>query len=211
MNNFKVEELKLIAGIDLAYWEGPAGSTYAVCSVVIVDFDTKEVVERQSAMGEIKVPYIPGKLAFRELPLIKETISKLQSKVDLFMFDGNGYLHENNMGVATHGGLEPEFGGVATIGVAKTYYKVTGEDFIMPENEAGAYTLIQKDGITYGAAVRSRKDVKPIFVSCGNNIDLETSIEVTLALVTKESRLPVTTRFADLETHTQRSLIKGGY
>lgn len=123
------------------------------------------------------------------------------SEADIFMFDGNGYLHFNHMGIATHASF---FLNKPTIGVAKSYLKVNGMDFNMPENEERLYSEIIINGEVYGRALRTRKNVKPIFVSCGNHIDLETSTEIVLNLITNESRLPIPTRLADLETHVSR-------
>lgn len=75
----------------------------------------------------------------------------------------------------------------------------------MPENEVGAYTDILIDGEVYGRALRTRRDVKPIFLSCGNNIDLESSYQITMSLLNQESRLPIPVRLADLETHVLRT------
>lgn len=199
-NHFKIEEIKLIAGVDLAYWE-EAEKTIAVCCICVVDFLTKEVVEMQSLKAEIKVPYIPGYLSFRELPLIIDTFKLLNSDPDLIMFDGNGYLHPRNMGIATHASFHLN---KPTIGMAKTYLKIDSIDFVMPANEAGAYTDIVINNIVYGRALRTHKDVKPIFISCGNWIDIDTATAITLALINKESRLPIPVRLADLETKKKR-------
>lgn len=89
------------AGVDLAYWE-QNGEPYGVCSIIVIDADTKEVIEKVHSMGRISVPYVSGFLAFRESPLIIEAAKKLETDPDVFLFDGNGYLHYNHMGVATH-------------------------------------------------------------------------------------------------------------
>lgn len=195
-----INKIKTVAGVDIAYWECE-GKSYGACSIVIIDYITKEVLERVEAFGEIKVPYVAGFLAFRELPLILEAIEKIKVEPDLFMFDGNGYLHYNNMGVATHASF---FLDKPVIGVAKTYLRVSGVDFTMPGEVIGDYTDIIVNGKVLGRAVRSGKKAKPIFVSCGNNISLEDSYKVTIALLNKESRVPIPTRIADLETHLLR-------
>ncbi|MHC1748099.1 MAG: endonuclease V [Cellulosilyticaceae bacterium] len=199
-NTFNKSSIRLVAGVDLAYWEDE-NKQYGTCCIVVIDYNTKEVVEKVNSVGEIKVPYIPGFLAFRELPLIIEASKKLIVEPDIFIFDGNGYLHFNHMGIATHASF---FLNKPTIGVAKSYLRVNGIDFNMPENEEGSYTDILIDGEVYGRVLRTRKDVKPIFISCGNNVDLETSTEITLNLINRESRLPIPTRLADLETHISR-------
>ncbi|MCM3569788.1 endonuclease V [Neobacillus mesonae] len=203
-NNFLIGEIKLIAGVDLAYWNED-NVDYAVCCIVIIDYVTKQVIEEVHHSDVVKVPYISGFLAFRELPLVLETVKKLKSKPDMFMFDGNGYLHYRHMGIATHASI---FLNKPTIGVAKNYLKIKDVDFIMPENREGAYTDIVIHDEVYGRALRSRKDVKPIFVSCGNWIDVDTTTEIVLHFIEKDSRLPLPTRFADIYTHKVRKEMK---
>lgn len=196
-NTFQTEEIKLIAGVDLAYWNKNE-QNYGACCIVVIDYDTKEIVEKVYSSGEIMVPYIPGFLAFRELPLVMKAVEKLFNVPDLFMFDGNGFLHYRHMGIATHASFLLK---KPTIGVAKSYLKIQDTDFIMPENQAGAFTDIEIDAEIYGRTLRTTKDVKPIFVSCGNWIDLDTSTEIVMNCVNNESRLPIPVRLADLETH----------
>lgn len=158
------------------------------------------------AYGEINVPYIPGYLAFREIPLIIEVAKKLQNTPDLFVFDGNGYLHSRHMGIATHASF---FLQKPTIGVAKSYLKIKKVDFQMPTEEAGAYTDIEIDGEIYGRVLRTRSGIKPIFISSGNYLTLDTVTKICMSLVNKESRIPIPTRLADLETHVLRSKLIG--
>ncbi|WP_125000009.1 endonuclease V [Clostridium tagluense] len=199
-NKIDLGNIKVCAGIDIAYWE-KNNETIGACSIVIIDFQTKKVLEKVHSVGKIEVPYIAGFLAFRELPLILEAVEKITVEPDIFIFDGNGYLHHNNMGIAAHAGL---FLNRPTIGVGKTYFKIDKVDFIMPENEVGAYTDIVVKNKVYGRAVRTSKSVKPIFISCGNNIDLNSCYEIAMNLLSKDSRIPIPTRLADLETHVLR-------
>lgn len=97
----KMTHIHNCAGVDVAYWE-ENGISHGACSIVVVDYQTKNVVEKVHSVGEVTVPYLPGFLAFRELPLILEAVKKLQVEPDVFLFDGNGYLHYEHMGVATH-------------------------------------------------------------------------------------------------------------
>lgn len=200
-NSFNKNNINLIAGVDLAYWEYD-NRQYGTCCIAVIDYNTKEVVEKVNSFGEITVPYVAGFLAFRELPLVIEATKKLVVDPDMFMFDGNGYLHFNHMGIATHASF---FLNKPTIGVAKSYLKINGVDFDMPSEKAGSYEDIVIDEEVYGRVLRTRDNVKPIFISCGNSIDLETSMEIVSNLVNKESRLPIPVRLADLETHKVRS------
>lgn len=203
-SNGEIEDIKLVAGIDLVYWED-LGKEHAVCSIIVVDYNTHEVIEKVHSVGEIGFPYMPGCLAFRELPLVMEATSKLNSMPDVFIFDGNGYLHPRHMGIATHAGIYLK---KPTIGVAKSYYKVDHVDFVMPDNMEGAYTDIVIHDEVYGRALRTHKNVKPVFVSVGNNIDLDIATEIVSNLVTSTSHYPIPTRLADIETRKLRKVYK---
>lgn len=201
IDKFDMNSVKLIAGVDLAYWKR-GDDEYAVCCIVVIDEDTHEVIEKQHYSGKIEVPYMPGFLAFRELPLILKTVELLESNPDIFIFDGNGYLHPRHMGIATHASF---YLNKPTIGIAKTYFRVDKKtDYTEPDNDAGSYTDIVIDGEIYGRALRTHKDVKPIFVSIGNFVSLDTACTLALNLTDKESHIPIPTRLADLETHIAR-------
>lgn len=200
---FDPGQIRTVAGVDLAYWKDPDQQESAVCCIVVLDAVTHEVLETQRYYAKVTVPYIPGFLAFRELPLILETVKLLKHKPELYMFDGNGYLHPRHMGIATHAGLCLE---TPAIGVAKTYFRVDRQtDYIEPEQTAGSYTDIVIQGEVYGRALRTHTGVKPVFVSAGHGISLETATALTMQFVGTESRVPIPTRLADLETHTARA------
>lgn len=199
-NKVDLNNLKYVAGVDLAYW-GKDGEEFAVCCIVVIDYNTKEVIEKKHTKGKIDFPYIPGCLAFREMPLILETVEKLEIEPDLYVFDGNGYLHPRHMGIATHAGIVLN---KPSIGVAKSYFKVHNTDYIEPNKEEGSYTdIIIKDEV-YGRALRTHRNVKPVFISVGNFVDIDTCTEIIKNLVTKESHIPIPTRIADLDTHEMR-------
>lgn len=206
-DSFDPSFLKLVAGVDLAYWK-EGDEERAVCCIVVIDFVTRRIVEKKQSAGRIEVPYMPGFLAFREIPLVLETAAKLERIPDLYFFDGNGYLHPRHMGIATHASF---FLNKPTIGIAKSYYRVDREtDYTEPENEAGSCTDIVIDGEVYGRALRTHKGVKPVFVSAGNYITLDTACSLALQLTDRESHVPIPTRYADLETHVARDqLMKG--
>ncbi|MBR1824776.1 MAG: endonuclease V [Ruminococcus sp.] len=204
-DGFEMDKLKTVAGVDLAYWNEGA-EEYAVCCIVVIDINTREVIEKKHFSGRIEVPYIAGFLAFRELPLVLKTVEMLETSPDIFIFDGNGYLHPRHMGIAAHASF---YLNKPTIGIAKTYFRVDKKtDYIDPENEAGSYTDIVIDGEVYGRALRTHRDVKPVFVSVGNNISLDSACEIAMRLTDKESHIPVPTRLADLETHIEREAEK---
>lgn len=87
--------------------------------------------------------------------------------------------------------------------------KIIKTDYTEPENEAGSFTDIVIDGEVYGRALRTHKDVKPIFISIGNFVSLDTACTFAMKLTDKESHIPITTRLADLETHIAREAERG--
>lgn len=205
-DTFDIEEIKTIAGVDLAYWNDKNNNESAVCCIVVLDFKSHTIVEKKHCSGKIEVPYMPGFLAFRELPLVMKTAELLESNPDIFMFDGNGYLHPRHMGIATHASF---YLNKPTIGVAKTYFRVDKKtDYTEPDKTAGSFTDIIINNEVYGRVLRTHTDVKPVFVSVGNNISLETASQITMNLVEKESHIPIPTRLADLQTHIERNNLK---
>ncbi|KXH83759.1 endonuclease V [Sporosarcina sp. HYO08] len=199
------QNIKLCAGVDVAYWN-EQGKEWGTCCIVVVDYETMETVEKVIVKEEVKVPYLPGFLAFRELPLVIKAAEKLSITPDLFMFDGNGYLHPHHMGIATHASF---FLNKPTIGIAKSYFKIDNKDFKMPRNTVGAYEEITHHNEVYGRALRTQTNVKPIFISCGNYIDLQKATEVTMHFINRESRLPIPVRLADLETKREKRAALG--
>lgn len=199
-NQVTPDKIKWIAGVDLAYWNRE-DTEYAVCCIVVIDYHTKDVVEKKYFIDKVDIPYIPGCLAFRELPLFLKTKELLQESPDVYVFDGNGYLHPRHMGIATHAGIIMN---KPSMGIAKSYYKIDDVDYVMPQNEMFAFEdIIVKDEI-YGRVVRTQKNVKPIFLSIGNKMDLHTAMGITRHMVTRESHIPMPTRYADIMTHEVR-------
>jgi deoxyribonuclease V len=188
---------KLIAGIDCAFSKDGKRIIAAVIVLRLPDFAP---VETTSAQRKVTFPYIPGLLSFREAPVCIAAVAKLKTKPDVFIIDGQGIAHPRRLGLAAHLGL---FFDKPTIGCAKS--RLTGQ-FQEPPLEKGAYTLLKdKKGVkrdtqyeqyeTIGAVLRTRTNVKPIFVSVGNKCLLKDAIKITLSCAVKY-RLPEPTRLA---------------
>jgi len=161
------------------------------------DFGDFEIIETVSASRRVTFPYIPGLLSFREAPVCIAAVEKLQKQPDVFIIDGQGIAHPRRLGLAAHLGL---FFNKPTIGCAKS--RLIGQ-FEEPPPEKGAYTLLTHTKVaeqrtqneTVGAVLRTRTNVKPVFVSVGHKCLLKDAIRITLACATKY-RLPEPTRLA---------------
>ena len=203
-NRFTVSNFNAIAGVNLTCGKDRNGNELASCCIVVMDIRTREIIDTASASSSFTVPYIPGFLSFRGIPAILAAYEYLWCKPDLLMLGGNGYLHHLHMGLATHAAIELN---TPSIGVAENYLKIDNVDYVMPKNEVGAYTDISIREEVYGRVLRTRCNVKPIFISCGNWIDLDTATEISLSMITPESRLPLPTRKAGINARALRRLI----
>jgi len=163
-----------------------------------------ELIETTTASQKVTFPYIPGLLSFREAPVCIAAVEKLKTGPDVFIIDGQGIAHPRRLGLAAHLGL---FFDKPTIGCAKSRLTGTFED---PPLEKGTYSLLKDKTILnhqtrherqatsdeiIGAVVRTRTNVKPLFVSVGNKCLLEDAIKITLDCTTRY-RLPEPTRLA---------------
>ena len=190
-------EINTVAGIDAAYFIKD-NIEYGVSSIVVIDYKRKNILEKKSAYDRVTYPYERGKLYKRELPLILKAYHELEHKVDVFMLDGNGYLHESHYGIATVFG---KYTSERSIGVSKTFYNFNNID-ISFDNDL---TEIVFNNELYGYALKSRKNCNPIFISKGNLISNIESLEIVRSLIdSKHSRIPIPTRYADIETHIMR-------
>lgn len=179
---------RLVAGADVSYAKHD-DRLYA--GVVVLRLPDLELVAEAQAAGQATFPYIPGLLTFREAPVLLEAIRQLRVVPDAFMFDGQGIAHPRGMGLATHIGL---FLDLPSVGCAKS--RLIGEhDEVGPTQ--GDWSPLCHEGRTIGAVVRTRENVKPVFVSPGHRMTLAASVRLVLRTV-ERYRLPEPTRLAHL-------------
>jgi deoxyribonuclease V len=173
-----------VAGADVST-EGNKG--YA--TVVVLDFPGLSPVEVQGFEAELTFPYVPGLLAFREIPAVAGALEKIRTPVDAIIFDAHGRAHPRRMGLASHLGL---FLDVPSIGCAKSRLTGRHEE---PGPEKGSATGLVDRGEEIGRVLRTRSGVSPVYVSVGNHVDLAGAVDLVLACSPKY-RLPETTRQA---------------
>ena len=179
---------RLIAGADVSY-DLSRGLSFGV--MVVLKWPSLRLVAQSVAVEETPFPYIPGFLSFREVPVLKKAFFELETKPEVILVDGQGVLHPRQFGLACHLGLELE---CPTIGVAKK--PLIGE-FKMPPDKKGAYEFVYHLGEKKGVVLRTRPKTKPVFISPGHLIDLDSSLRVVLSCL-KGYRLPEPLRQAHL-------------
>lgn len=171
-------EIKHVAGADVGYKSGRA-----VAAVVVFSFPQLKEMERVVLPGKVTFPYISGLLSFREIPVLLKCFLRLKTNPDIILVDGQGIAHPRRLGLAAHLGLFLE---VPTIGCAKSLLWGKVEE---PTKESSSYEYLYDKGEVIGAALRTRTNVKEIFVSPGHRISLDTSIRIVLSCCNK-FRLP---------------------
>ncbi|MDY6943959.1 MAG: deoxyribonuclease V [Pseudomonadota bacterium] len=183
----RLGEVHRVAGVDVGF---PERGKLTRAAVAVLAFPSLELVDHSVVSVPTRFPYVPGLLSFREIPAILEALSGLASQPDLMLVDGQGIAHPRRLGIASHLGLELD---CPTIGVAKS--RLVGQ-FVEPSNHKGDWTPLCDGEEVIGAVLRTRAAVRPVFVSIGHRVCLETAIRYTLQCTTRY-RLPETTRYAD--------------
>lgn len=160
-------------------------------AAVVLDAATLEVVEEATAVGHVSFPYVPGLLAFRELPTVLAALDALTTGPGLVVCDGYGLAHPRGFGLACHLGVVT---GLPAIGVAKNPFTFTYEEPGARRGDAAA--LLAADGAEVGRALRTQDGIKPVYVSVGHRVSLDNACAHVLAL-SPRFRIPETTRHAD--------------
>ncbi|MEU7084897.1 endonuclease V [Streptomyces achromogenes] len=176
-----------VTGVDVAYDDE---LDLVAAAAVVLDAATLDVVAEATAVGRVSFPYVPGLLAFRELPAVLAALDRLPGPPGLVVCDGYGLAHPRRFGLASHLGVLTD---LPVIGVAKNPFTFTHDD---PGPARGAWAPLLAGTEEVGCALRTRDGVKPVFVSVGHRVSLPGALAHTLAL-TPRFRLPETTRRAD--------------
>jgi len=177
-------ELKVVAGVDMS------ATGVARAAVVLLSYPDYQVLEVARAERPLDFPYVPGLLSFREGPAVLAAFEKLSRLPDLIFFDGQGIAHPRKIGIASHIGVLLD---LPSIGVAKSPLAVSGPE---PGLEPGTITQWKnRRGEIVAAAVRTKLRSKPLYISPGHKIDLDTSVRLVLEAC-RGYRLPEPTRQA---------------
>lgn len=200
-DEIRVERLpgpvRTVAGVDLAF---SSDGHRCLAGVVVYDLVEGAILETQLARRPVRFPYVPGLLSFREVPAALAAIRKLRIEPDVFMFDAHGLAHPRRMGLAAHAGLLMDW---PALGCAKS--RLCGEH-AEPGPKRGAAVPLVHQGETVGTVLRTRDNVKPVYVSVGHRVTLEEAVRIAGACATRY-RLPEPARQAHLLVTRHRSAL----
>lgn len=173
--------VKVIGGCDASFSKD---ENTVLAAVVILSFPALEVLEIATAIRKANFPYVPGLLTFREGPALLDCFKKIKIKPQVLFFDGQGIAHPRHMGIATHMGILLD---LPTVGCAKSKLFGTYKE---PAPKRGSLSIIKgKENEILGAALRTKDDVRPVFVSLGHKMNLEDAVKLTLK-VARKYRIP---------------------
>ena len=181
------QPVKYVAGVDMGF---EADGAISRAAVAVLSFPDLQLQEQSIVRRATTFPYIPGFLSFREIPAVLDALEKINTIPDIILCDGQGLAHPRRFGIACHLGVILD---IPTIGVAKSWF--IGEYEQVPQTKGSWKPLIHKNE-TIGAVLRTRDNVKPLYISSGHRISLPTAIDYVLRCAPKY-RLPETTRVAD--------------
>ncbi len=179
--------IRYIAGADIAI---DTASNRGIAGIIVYRYPELIEVERTFTMAELTFPYIAGLLSYREGPILLAAYAKLRTIPDVMLFDGQGIAHPRGLGLASHMGIllnRP------SIGCAKS--RLVGEHESPPVRN-GSYVPLVHHHRQVGAVLRTRDNVKPLYISPGHRISIATSIDVVLQCCDGK-RVPKPTREAD--------------
>ncbi len=170
--------VQLVAGVDVS-----VKGHLSQAAVVVLTYPELEVIETVLQAQPTPFPYVPGLLSFREGPALIKAFKKLRHVPDVLIFDGMGRIHPRRIGIASHMGIWLE---KPTLGCGKTHFI---GDYLQPGIEKGAYSDLTHKGDLLGVVLRTRRNVKPVYISPGHLIDLDSSRQLALNC-TPKYRLP---------------------
>lgn len=197
MREDDLPELRAVAGVTLGYPRTATGRVIGRAAVVVLGLPDLEVVEQRIVFRPVTFPYIPGFRSFRESPLALAALEELTCQPDLLLVDGHGVAHSARFGVASHLGILLDLPTVgcstsAPVGIA-----------LEPAPQSGAWSPLIDHEEIIGAAVRTRAGSRPVFVSSGHRVSLESAVRIVLE-ATRTHRLPEPLRLATQLAAEQR-------
>ncbi len=179
-------EIKTVAGVDVGFEED---NTITRAAIAVLDLKTLELIESAVARRPTTFPYVPGLLSFREIPAVLQAMLELKQPPDLLLCDGQGIAHPRRFGIAAHLGLLTD---IPAVGVAKS--RLIGTHGDVPLEKGSSVPLMNK-GEQIGCVLRTRTNVKPLFISPGHRVGMQSAVDFVMRCTTRY-RLPETTRWA---------------
>lgn len=182
------ERIEKTLGVGVVFSKGGDEVFVGCVSFVLPEL---KIIETAFEKQKVSFPYTPGFFAFSAGPAIISAIKKIE-KPDLIIFPGRGIEHPRRLGLASHLGVLLN---LPTIACSKT---PLWRDYPEPSSKKGAHLFIEGEkGEPIGAVVRTREGTKPVFVTLGHKISIQTAVRIVLECSPK-FRIPEPLRQAQM-------------
>jgi deoxyribonuclease V len=135
--------------------------------------------------GRAGAPYEAGLLALREGSLLEAAVRALAVSPDVLIVNATGRDHPLRAGLALHLGAVL---GLPALGVTHRALAADGE---WPADERGARSPLMLDDDQVGVWLRTRAGTRPLAVHAGWRVDVETAVEVVLAVSRRRTPEPL--------------------
>lgn len=180
-------------------------STTIYAGIILLSFPDFKPLAYSLVKGETRFPYVPGYLAFREVPALVQVWEQMQQKPDVLVVDGHGIAHPRRLGIAAHFGTVT---GQTSLGCAK---KILYGKFEEPGPNLGDHSAIYDKSEQIGFAFRSKAKTAPVFVSPGYGLGMQNCIDI-IKQCTGKYRIPEPTRLAhELVNKFRKGELKEGF
>jgi deoxyinosine 3'endonuclease (endonuclease V) len=204
--SWTLDTLKRVAGMDISFIKN---SNYACASLIVMEYPSMKVLYEDYEIVYLDKPYIPGFLAFREVPGLILLIDKLEKErpelmPEVILMDGNGIHHPRKCGVACHLGILKN---IPSVGVAKNLLCIDGltRETVKPlckanlKKRGDTVEMRGDSGQVYGVALRGGLTASNwVYVSPGHRIGLDTATKLVLSCC--NTKIPEPIRQADLRS-----------
>jgi deoxyribonuclease V len=200
LERITLRSIRYVAGSDIAI---STSLGKAVAAVTVFRYPSLELVEARFASSKLVFPYIPGMLSFREIPVLLRCLAKVRTPFEVMICDGQGIAHPRGLGLASHLGLLMQ---KPTIGCAKSILVGEHDEIGLAR---GALAPLVHEGRRVGTVVRTRDNVKPVYVSPGHLIDQLGACRLVLGCA-RRYRLPEPTRQADRIAGQEKRRLEAG-
>ncbi|XP_022929569.1 endonuclease V isoform X2 [Cucurbita moschata] len=167
-DEFEGDSLKYVGGVDISFLK--EDSSVACGTLVVLNLQTLQVVYEDFSLVTVQDPYVPGFLAFREAPVLLELLERMKKR--------DPHLYPQLLLVDGNGILHPRGFGLAS--------------------HLGVLANLPTIGIGKNAMRSTADSLKPIYISIGHRVSLDTAIRIVKS--TCKFRVPEPIRQADIRS-----------
>jgi len=193
--------IRTVGGADVA-WRGD----FAIGCITVYEYPSLSSLERRTAMVKHSFPYIPTFLSFREVKPLMEALSKVNIRPTILFVNGQGIAHPRRFGLASHLGVVAD---IPTIGIAQSVLCGRPKRPLTDVGYVELVDCVEGREEVIGYLYKSDKRFRPICISVGHRVSLETSLELAKSCIKRGLKLPLPLYSAHVEANKEANSLGG--